>query len=74
MKFKNENASVYFPGEESFSEITDICIAAHQDDIEIMDVYSDSIKHDKPIFSLGKNCYHIVKGKKVPFEFKNIYG
>lgn len=36
MKFKNENASVYFPGEESFSEITDICIAAHQDDIEIM--------------------------------------
>ena len=46
----------------------------NKDDIEIIDVYSDSIKHDKPIFSLGKNCYHIVKGKKVPFEFKNIYG
>lgn len=46
----------------------------NKDDIEIIDVYSDSIKHDKPIFSLGKKCYHIVKGKKVPFEFKNIYG
>ena len=46
----------------------------NKDDIEVIDVYSDSIKHDKPIFSLGKNCYHIVKGKKVPFEFKNIYG
>ena len=49
-------------------------ITQNKDDIEIIDVYSDSIKHDKPIFSLGKNCYHIVKGKKVPFEFKNIYG
>lgn len=46
----------------------------NKDDIEVIDVYSDSIKHDKPIFLLGKNCYHIVKGKKVPFEFKNIYG
>ena len=46
----------------------------NKDDIEVIDVYSYSIKHDKPIFSLGKNCYHIVKGKKVPFEFKNIYG
>lgn len=46
----------------------------NKDDIEVIDVYSDSIKHDKPIFSLGKNCYHIVKGKKVPFEIKNIYG
>ena len=36
MKFRNENASVYYPKEESLSEVTDICIAAHQDDIEIM--------------------------------------
>ena len=46
----------------------------NKDDIEVIDVYSDSIKHDKPIFFLGINCYHIVKGKKEPFEFKNIYG
>ena len=36
MKFKNENASVYFPSEESLLGVTDMCIAAHQDDIEIM--------------------------------------
>ena len=36
MKFRNENASAYYPKEESLYEVTDICIAAHQDDIEIM--------------------------------------
>lgn len=45
-----------------------------KDSIEVIDVYSDSIKHDKPIFSLATNCYHIVKGRKVPFKFKDIYG
>ena len=44
------------------------------EDIKIIDVYSDSLKHDKPIFSLGENCYHIVKGNKIPFKFKDIYG
>lgn len=41
----------------------------------VIDVYSDSIKHDKPIFSLANGqCYHIVKGKTIPFNFKEIYG
>ena len=46
----------------------------NNEDIKIIDVYSDSLKHDKPIFSLGENCYHIVKGNKIPFKFKDIYG
>jgi hypothetical protein len=40
----------------------------NKEDINVIDVYSDSIKHDKPIFSLGKNCYHIVNSERVPFE------
>lgn len=36
MKFKKSNASIYFPGKESLEGVTDMCIAAHQDDIEIM--------------------------------------
>ncbi|MBR2133290.1 MAG: haloacid dehalogenase-like hydrolase [Eubacterium sp.] len=43
------------------------------DEITVVDVYSDSIRHDKPIFALGKNCINIVKGKKVPFNFKEKY-
>ena len=42
---------------------------------EVIDVYSDSLKHDKPIFSLAKGqCYHIVNGKPIPFEFDEVYG
>ncbi len=44
-----------------------------KDDIEVIDVYSDSLKHDKPIFSLGKNCYNIVNGEKFPFIFDEVY-
>lgn len=44
-----------------------------RDEINIIGVYSDSYRHDKPIFSLGQQCYHIEKGKVVPFEFKDIY-
>ena len=36
MDFKKSNASIYFPKEESLEGVTDMCIAAHQDDIEIM--------------------------------------
>ena len=36
MKLNNPNASVFFPGEKDLSGITDLCIAAHQDDVEIM--------------------------------------
>lgn len=44
------------------------------EDMEIVDVYSDSLRHDKPIFSLATNqCYHIVKGEKIPFKFEEKY-
>ncbi len=36
MNFKNKNADLYFPDVEDLSGVTDMCIAAHQDDIEIM--------------------------------------
>ena len=36
MKLNNPSATVFFPGEESFAGITDLCVAAHQDDVEIM--------------------------------------
>ncbi len=42
--------------------------------INVIDVYSDSLKHDKHIFSLAKgNCYHIEGGKKVHFSYNDIY-
>lgn len=45
-----------------------------KDEIEVIDVYSDSLKHDKYIFSLAKNhCYHIVKSKKIEFEYSDVY-
>lgn len=43
-------------------------------DIKVIDVYSDSLKHDKPIFSLAQGqCYHIVDSVKVPFNFSDKY-
>lgn len=51
MKFKNANASVYFPQEETLADVTDMCIAAHQDDVEIMayapiaDCYDSNSRH-----------------------------
>ncbi len=36
MNFKKSNATIYFPGKENLDVVTDMCIAAHQDDIEIM--------------------------------------
>ncbi|MGN0522176.1 MAG: haloacid dehalogenase-like hydrolase [Eubacterium sp.] len=44
-----------------------------KENIKVIDVYSDSIKHDRPIFSLGENCYHIVKGERIKFKFDDIY-
>lgn len=45
-----------------------------KNDINIIDVYSDSLKHDKPIFSLATGkCYHIVDGEKIEFNFSDIY-
>ena len=45
-----------------------------QNSIKVIDVYSDSLNHDKPIFSLaGGSCYHIVDGEKIPFNYSDIY-
>lgn len=42
--------------------------------INVVDVYSDSLTNDKPIFSLaGDTCYHIVDGKKIAFQYKDKY-
>lgn len=42
--------------------------------LHIENVYSDSFKHDRPIFSLGRRCFHIVKGERIPFAYQDIYG
>lgn len=44
-----------------------------KDNIQVVNVYSDSLNHDKPIFSLGKNCFHIVDGRVIPFDFNEAY-
>ena len=47
----------------------------NRNDIKVIDVYSDSFTHDKPIFSLAQNkCYHIVKGERIAFDYNEIYG
>lgn len=44
-------------------------------DLKVIDVYSDSLSADKPIFSLATNkCFHIVEGERKPFNFKEKYG
>ena len=44
-------------------------------DIKVIDVYSDSLKHDKPIFSLATGqCYQVVDSELVPFNFEEKYG
>lgn len=45
-----------------------------KDEINIVDVYSDSLKHDKYIFSLANGkCFHIVKGEKIEFNYSEVY-
>lgn len=45
-----------------------------KDSIRVIDVYSDSVRHDRPIFSLAENqCYHIVDGEKIPFKYSDVY-
>lgn len=43
------------------------------DSSTVISVYSDSIENDKYIFSLGENCFHTVKGKKIPFKYADKY-
>lgn len=45
-----------------------------KNDIKIIDVYSDSYRHDKYIFALaGGKCYHIEKGRRVEFTYSQKY-
>lgn len=45
-----------------------------KNEINVIDVYSDSLTHDGPIFSLAKgHCYHIVKSEKVLFRYDDVY-
>ena len=45
-----------------------------KDKAEVMCVYSDSLKNDKQIFSLGKRCFHIMPdGERKEFDFNEIY-
>ena len=41
---------------------------------KVINVSSDSIKSDRPIFSLGENCFHIQKdGERKPFKYDEMY-
>lgn len=43
-------------------------------DCKVISVYSDSLKSDKPIFSLGEKCFHIQKdGERKEFVFADMY-
>ena len=44
-----------------------------KNELEVESVYSDSLRHDRPIFSLGKNCINIVNGEKKPFDYGEVY-
>ena len=46
-----------------------------KDNIKVIDVYSDSYRHDRPIFSLANGkCYHIEHGRRVEFSYTEKYG
>ena len=43
-------------------------------DVEVENVYSDSIKFDRAIFSLGKRCFHVHSdGSMDEFKFEEMY-
>ena len=43
-------------------------------DVRVRDVYSDSYRHDRPIFSLGERCFHIEKdGAQTEFCYSEQY-
>ena len=44
-------------------------------DARVIDVYSDSFTHDRPIFSLADGqCYHVNNSVPEPFDFNEKYG
>lgn len=43
--------------------------------VKVIDVYSDSLKHDRAIFSMASGqCFHIINGEQHPFDYKEVYG
>ena len=41
-----------------------------ENEVKVIDVYSDSLKNDRPLFSLANNkCYHIINGEKHEFIY-----
>ena len=43
-----------------------------RENIRVCNVYSDSLTHDKPIFSLAEeSCFHIVNGERKEFNYKD---
>ena len=43
-------------------------------EIKVVDVYSDSLKNDRPIFSLaGGKCYHVVNGERNEFIYSEMF-
>lgn len=43
-------------------------------DTKVIRVFSDSLKNDQPIFSLGKKCFHVHKnGSLKEFSYKDMY-
>ena len=46
----------------------------NKDEIRVVDVYSDSLRSDRPIFSLATGkCYNIVGGKRLSFDYNELY-
>ncbi len=43
-------------------------------DTKVINVYSDSIKNDMYIFSLGENCFNTINGERIRFDFETQYG
>ncbi len=43
-------------------------------DTKVINVYSDSIKNDMYIFSLGENCFNTISGERIRFDFETQYG
>lgn len=44
-------------------------------DVFVVDVYSDSLKYDRPIFSLANGkCFNVVDKKLIPFDYIEKYG
>ena len=47
----------------------------NENEVQVVDVYSDSLKNDGPIFSLATNkCFNVVNGERIEFNYTDIYG